>query len=82
MKRTLAVLAAAVAMLASVSASADDLCEPGVQCLKVVTIYGRAPKPLVVIELQRPTAASAAGQAHEAMRARWLQQLVPATLRR
>lgn len=82
MKRTLAVLAAAAAMLASVSASADGLCEPGVQCLKQITIYGRAPKPLVVIELQRQSAATAAGQAHEAMRARWLNQLVPATLRR
>ena len=83
MKRALVALALAAVTLVPLSATADDsLCEPGVQCLKMVTIYGRAPKPMVVIELRHATAASAAGQAHEQMRARWMQQLVPATLKR
>ena len=73
--RLLAVLALAAVTLAPLAARADDRCEPGVQCLKPVTIYGRAPKPMVVIELRHASAASAAGQAHADMRARWLRQL-------
>jgi hypothetical protein len=81
MKRALILLVAASALLASASAGADDTCEPGVQCLKMVTIYGRAPRPIVVVELRRIPAATAAGQAHEEMRQRWLERLVPATLK-
>ena len=62
-------------------ASADETCEPGFVCLKPITVYGRAPKPLVVIELQHPSAAKQAGAAHEEMRAEWIQKLEPATLR-
>ena len=83
MKRALFVLASVASLLVSAAAAADDACvpEPHVQCLKVVTIYGRAPKPMVVIELRHKPAAASAGEAHEAMRARWMQSLVPATLR-
>jgi hypothetical protein len=81
MKRAAIALFAAAAMLAALPADADDTCEPGIQCLRMVTIYGRPPKPLVVIELRRPSAARSAAQAHEEMRARWLAQLVPATLK-
>ncbi|HEY1960118.1 MAG TPA: hypothetical protein VGH28_31130 [Polyangiaceae bacterium] len=82
MKRALFVLTAVATLAASTLAAADDTCEPHVQCLRQVTIYGRAPKPMVVIELRHPSAASAAGEAHAAMRSQWLRALVPPTLRR
>ena len=83
MKRALFVLASVATLVTSTVAAADDACvpEPHVQCLKQVTIYGRAPKPMVVIELRHKSAATSAGEAHDAMRARWTQSLVPATLR-
>lgn len=71
----------AVLSLLSAASGADEACEPGFACLKPVTIYGRPPKPIVVVELARPTAASAAGAAHDALRAEWMQKLEPATLR-
>ena len=58
-----------------------NTCEPGFVCLKPQIIYGRPPKPLVVIELRHPSAATQAGAAHEDMRAEWIQKLEPATLR-
>jgi len=65
----------------SVAAADETTCEPGFVCMKTVIVYGRAPKPLVVIELQHPSAAKQAGAAHEEMRAEWIQKLEPATLR-
>ena len=82
MKPMLFIVALACGMFASVAARADDTCDPGVRCLKMVTIYGRAPRPMVVVELRHASAATAAGQAHAEMRERWLKQLVPVTLRR
>ena len=83
MNRALVAVALAAVTLVPAAAGADDsLCQPGVQCLRMVTIYGRAPKPMVVVELRHAPATSAAGQAHAEMRARWIQQLVPATLKR
>ena len=83
MRRWLALLSASVILCKAGAASADDeACEPGVYCMKGITIYGRRPpKPMVVIELVRPTAASAAREAHEAMRAEWDKKLVPAPMR-
>lgn len=81
MKRWLALFVLACASFVSASAGADETCEAGFQCLKPVTIYGRPPKPIVVIELPRKSAATAAHDAHETMRAEWNAQLVPATLR-
>ena len=42
---------------------------------KVVIITGRPNKPSVVIELVRPTAARAAGAAHEEMRQKMIESL-------
>ena len=82
MRRALVIVASTAALLSSAVCAADDTCapEPHVQCLKQVTIYGRAPKPMVVIELRHAAAASAAGQAHAAMRERWTKAPIPVTL--
>jgi hypothetical protein len=81
MSRFLAVAVVAAALLVPSVVMADGTCEPGFVCLKTQIIYGRPPKPLVVIELQHPSAAKQAGVAHEDMRAEWIQKLEPATLR-
>ena len=54
---------------------------PGHVTLRVVVVEGRAPLPLVVVDLRQPTAAHEASVAHEALRERWLRASVPATLR-
>jgi hypothetical protein len=46
------------------------------------TIFGRIEKPMVVIEVKTPTAASQAGAAHEALRASLMKQYEPAALKR
>jgi hypothetical protein len=53
----------------------------GVRVLPEITIYGRVALPHVVIELPRPSAARAAGEAHDDMRERWLEASEPAALR-
>jgi hypothetical protein len=80
--RSWLLLVASSALLCTAGvANADDTCEPGIHCMKAITIYGRPPRPHVVIELVRPTAASAAREAHEAMRAEWDAKLVPPQMR-
>lgn len=81
MRKALSFAIVALAVCAPSLVMADGACEPGVICLKPYTVYGRVPKPLVVIELTRPSAASAAGAAHADMRSDWLEKLEPSTLR-
>lgn len=82
MKLVACSLAAVALSLVSVVASADETASaPKVYTTPVVTVYGRPNKPSVVIELTRPTAASAARSAHEEMRNAWLEKSVPATLK-
>jgi hypothetical protein len=52
-----------------------------VRTLPVIVVYGRAPKPSVVIELTRPTAAHEAGVAHEVLRTRLVEASAPPALR-
>lgn len=80
MRRLLALSIVFAAVGVSSAVMADEKCEPGVICLKPYTVYGRAPKPSVVIELQHPSAATQAGAAHDAMKEEWLKKLEPATL--
>ncbi|MGH7293413.1 MAG: hypothetical protein ACRELB_00700 [Polyangiaceae bacterium] len=80
MKSFLVVLVASVALLGAATASAD----PTVTTTMVLpsrTIFGRLEKPMVVIVVKRPSAASQAGAAHEAMRTRLMKQYEPVALR-
>jgi len=77
---------AATAMLAALPASADPTspaASPAAPTLYVPehTFRVRLDKPHVVIDVKTPTAASAAGEAHEAMRAWMMQRYEPATMR-
>ena len=83
MKAFVLAAVAATAMLAALPASADPTSPAAAP-----TIYGpeltfrvRLDKPHVVIDGKTPTAASAAGEAHEAMRAWMMQRYEPATMR-
>jgi len=69
MKKALLVLAL---VCFSTTAYAD---ETGTMTTKTTVIVGRPNKPSVVIELVRPTAARAAGAAHEELRAKMLASL-------
>jgi len=74
---------AAAAVLAVLPASADPT-SPTVPPIVVVpehTFIVRLDKPHVVIDIKTPTAASAAGAAHESMRAWMMRQYEPATMR-
>jgi hypothetical protein len=63
-------------------ADSDQNTEGGVvHTIPIITVYGRAPKPSVVIELSRPTAAHEAGSAHEYLRERLTAQSIPPGLR-
>jgi hypothetical protein len=46
-----------------------------------MTIPGRLDKPTVLVEVKRPTAASAARDAHAQMRIEWMKKLEPSTTR-
>jgi hypothetical protein len=69
----------AALMTLSTSALADE--SEGVRTLPMITIYGRAPKPSVVVEIRGPTAAREAGLAHEGLRDRLMAQSIPPALR-
>jgi hypothetical protein len=78
-------LAATLVLLSTLGLSLVARADPsatvdGVTYLPVITVYGRPNRPSVVVELTRPTAASAARAAHEAMRVRLIQASEPATL--
>lgn len=74
MKKALLCLSVlALSTFAAGAALADG--EGTVTTTKTVVIVGRPNKPSVVIELVRPTAARAAGAAHEEMRAKMIESL-------
>jgi hypothetical protein len=79
------VLAAAAASFALASPAAADetraAAGPGYYVMPVQTVYGRPNKPLVQIVLKTPTAAEAAGAAHESLRASLMAQSTPAGLK-
>jgi hypothetical protein len=82
MRKGVALLGAVAVVCVSSSASADPkAAADGVYTMPVITVYGRAPKPLVVIEITRPTAAHEAGTAHQRLRDELAAELVPAALR-
>ena len=78
----LAALAAA-AVFAAMPASADPTSPAAAPTVQVPehTFYVRLDKPHVVIHVATPTAASAAGAAHESLRASLMRQYEPATMR-
>ena len=82
MKHGVFLLTLLAASLVSLGASADGATvdADGVYHLKPITIVGRPNKPSVVIELTRPTAASAARVAHEDFHVALLVSTQPATL--
>jgi hypothetical protein len=51
--------------------------EVGTIRVPVTIIYGRPDRPHVVILVKTPTAAEAAGEAHESLRAAWLATSAP-----
>ncbi len=79
MKKPLSLLAL-VAMVAVPSAAFAD--GDGVVNVPMITIYGKRPaRPNVIIELTRPTAAQAAGAAHESLRDDLLKASMPSALK-
>jgi hypothetical protein len=79
MKSLLVALLACAAALVAVPASADPTVNVVLQ-MPARTIMGRLDKPMVVIEVKTPTAASQAGAAHEALRATLMKRYEPAAL--
>ena len=79
MKSLVAFALAAAAVLAALPAAADPTA-PGTLVMPSRTIYGRVDRPMVVIVVKTPTAASQAGAAHESLRASLMKQYEPATL--
>jgi hypothetical protein len=71
---------AAALIVAGLGTSAPAVADPTVTVtLKMPerTIYGRPDKPMVVIDVKTPTAASQAGAAHETFRAALMRQYEP-----
>jgi hypothetical protein len=86
MKSLLAAALAMTAVLAAVPALADptapaSLPSPANIQVPEHTFVIHLEKPNVVVDIKTPTAASAAGAAHEAFRARMMRQYEPVTLR-
>jgi hypothetical protein len=75
-----AVLAALPAWADPTSPAASPATAPTIH-VPEHTFRVRLDKPHVVIDVKTPTAASAAGEAHEAMRAWMMQRYEPATMR-
>lgn len=81
MKKPFALLGL-VAMVLVPSAAFADGPGDGVVNLPMITIYGKRPaRPNVIIELTRPTAAAAAGAAHESLRDDLLKASMPPALK-
>jgi hypothetical protein len=78
-------LFATVLVAASVLVATTALADPTVTVtlrMPERTIMGRIEKPMVVIEVRTPTAASQAGAAHQVLRASLMKHYEPATLKR
>jgi hypothetical protein len=86
MKRSpfLPAVVAAMVLVFAVPCAADEssaVAAPGTLKLPTQIVYGRPDKPNVVIVVKTPTAAAAAGAAHDAMRTSWMWRVEPAPLR-
>jgi hypothetical protein len=92
MKSLLAAALAVAAALTAAPASADGSAPkvpdgavqksaPGVIVLPDRVIYGRPNRPMVQIDIRALSATSAAGAAHETLRASLVNQSQPATMR-
>ncbi|HEY1697217.1 MAG TPA: hypothetical protein VGG39_33885 [Polyangiaceae bacterium] len=81
MKSLLAVVLVAAGVLSVQPAFADPTVTVTLR-MPERTILGRIDKPMVVIVMKTPTAASQAGAAHEALRASLMKQYEPAALKR
>jgi hypothetical protein len=75
-----AVVAAAVLAVLPASADPTSTTAPPTVVVPEHTFIVRLDKPHVIIDIKTPTAASAAGQAHESMRAWMMRQYEPATM--
>jgi hypothetical protein len=63
---------------APIPAGAHRVKNPGVYVVPATTIYGRPNKPMVNVEVRSPSAAEAAGAAHDRLRAATLARTEPA----
>jgi hypothetical protein len=63
---------------APIPAGAHRVKNPGVYVVPATTIYGRPNKPMVNVEVRTPSAAEAAGAAHDRLRAVTLARTEPA----
>jgi hypothetical protein len=79
MKSLLALVLAGAAVLVALPAAADPN-DHATLVLPPRTIYGRVDRPMVVIVVKTPTAASQAGAAHEALHEALMKQYEPATM--
>ena len=64
--------------IAPIPAGAHRVKNPGVYVVPATTIYGRPNKPMVNVEVRTPSAAEAAGAAHNRLRAATLAKTEPA----
>jgi hypothetical protein len=71
-----ALAACAVSAVAVADPSAPEA-GPGYLKMPTQVIVGRPNKPHVIVDVRPPTAAAAAGAAHEAMRASWYARQEP-----
>lgn len=84
MKSALVFAAVAIATTLSTGAALADPTDadgPGVLHLSVQKVYGRPNRPMILIDIRTPTAASAAGAAHETVRASLLDRAEPPAMR-
>ncbi len=65
------------AAAAPIPAGAHRVKNPGVYVVPATTIYGRPNKPMVNVEVRTPSAAAAAGAAHNRLRALTLAKTEP-----
>jgi hypothetical protein len=62
---------------APIPAGAHRVKKPGVYVVPTIFVYGRPNKPMVNVEVRSPSAAEAAGAAHNRLRAATLAQTEP-----
>ena len=75
------VFAAAFALVSIPCVALADPPAPAAAPVIKVEITARPPRPQVVVLLQHPAATEIAGEAHDRMRAVWLERSVPAAMK-
>jgi hypothetical protein len=83
----LRILLAATALTTVVLTTSPAQCDPvgastppATQSIRTIVIYGRPEKPMIAIVVRTPTAAEAAGAAHDVLHARLLARVEAATM--